>query len=428
MYTCVQDLGRPGFAHLGVPTGGAADTLSLRIGNRLVGNPDSAAAIEMTMVGGTFEFEREVMVAITGGLTSPQLLAPAGSAVRPLSPWRRERVHPGERLRIGPITRGVRAYLCIAGGVTVPSIMASSSTHAAAGFGGFGGRALRVEDRIEVGHSDATDIKPVLSESATRWIEDYFQRGRATREIVDAMLNDAVAKAMIETAQICEEQGLSAHFKIFEAHYRQDQSYESLASQFGIDPTRAAIMALTAKRKFQAALRDAFIQEGADPDRLEEMMGGLLGGSGVTPRRRTCVLRAIEGGHAKLFDSIAQNAFWDGEFMVSNQSNRVGVRLEPLPDPSPLVIKSTVKGRLVSEGMMHGGVQMPPNGEPIILGADHPTTGGYPLIACVATADLPLLGQFRPRDVIRFERITLEDARERHRLLVERLEKEVPSA
>lgn len=59
-----------------------------------------------------------------------------------------------------------------------------------------------------------------------------------------------------------------------------------------------------------------------------------------------------------------------------------------------------------SEGMPCGAVQVPPGGEPIVLMVDHPTTGGYPVIACVASVDLPVLGQLRPGDTVRFERVT----------------------
>jgi allophanate hydrolase subunit 2 len=76
---------------------------------------------------------------------------------------------------------------------------------------------------------------------------------------------------------------------------------------------------------------------------------------------------------------------------------------------------------MTSEGMPPGAVQAPPTGEPIILGPDHPTTGGYPVIACIATVDLPRIGQLRPGDTLRFERITQAGAlgalRERERML-----------
>ncbi|MFT3685924.1 MAG: hypothetical protein QM783_13555 [Phycisphaerales bacterium] len=92
------------------------------------------------------------------------------------------------------------------------------------------------------------------------------------------------------------------------------------------------------------------------------------------------------------------------ERVVSSQSNRVGVRLDGAP------IKN-VGGEMVSEGAMPGGVQVTPSGQLVALGVDHPTTGGYPMIACVASVDLHLLGQVRPGERVRIERITIEEAR-----------------
>jgi antagonist of KipI len=116
------------------------------------------------------------------------------------------------------------------------------------------------------------------------------------------------------------------------------------------------------------------------------------------------VIRAVDGPHADRFDAGELDRFWTGERVVSNQSNRVGVRL----DGSPVAAGS---GEMTSEGAMPGGVQVTPSGQLIALGVDHPTTGGYPLIACVASVDVHLLGQVRPGERVRFERVTIEQAR-----------------
>jgi allophanate hydrolase subunit 2 len=131
-------------------------------------------------------------------------------------------------------------------------------------------------------------------------------------------------------------------------------------------------------------------------------------------------LRALEGPAAHGFNEAAREAFWKGPFTVSTQSDRMGVRLRGG------TIQAPGGGRMASEGMAWGAVQAPPSGEPIILGVDHPTTGGYPVIACVATVDLPALGQARPEQPLSFERVSLEEA---HRLLRERerrLDEELP--
>lgn len=105
------------------------------------------------------------------------------------------------------------------------------------------------------------------------------------------------------------------------------------------------------------------------------------------------------------FDPASVQSFLKTEYKIASQSDRVGLRLE---GPS---IQAPAQGRMISEGMMWGAIQVPESGKPIILMCDHPTTGGYPVIACVATIDLPRLGQLRPGDSIRFEPIEPPAAR-----------------
>jgi antagonist of KipI len=143
--TTVQDLGRPGHAAWGVSASGAADPLALRIGNRLVGNADHAAALEMTMVGGSFRFETDAVVAFTGHAA----LAKVGD--RTLSPWRPAVVRAGETLVGSALQGGARAYLCVRGGIAVPPLFGSASTHLLTRMGGHLGRALRTGDRLLVG-------------------------------------------------------------------------------------------------------------------------------------------------------------------------------------------------------------------------------------------------------------------------------------
>ena len=151
MLTTVQDLGRPGWTAVGVARGGAADTLSLRIGNRLVGNDDGDAALEMTLVGGTFACEHEVAGG-AGGWRGPGAgRGPRTSA--PVSAWVPFTLGPGERLVTGSIRSGVRSYLCVAGGILVPPLLGSRSTHLGGQFGGLAGRALRAGDRIDIGQA-----------------------------------------------------------------------------------------------------------------------------------------------------------------------------------------------------------------------------------------------------------------------------------
>lgn len=143
--TTVQDLGRPGHAASGVSASGAADPIALAIGNRLVGNELHAAALEMTMVGGAFRFEEDSVVALAGADSRAHLDG------RPVSPWRAVAVAAGELLECTALTGGARSYLCIRGGISVPLVFGSASTHVMTCLGGFFGRALRAGDRVGLG-------------------------------------------------------------------------------------------------------------------------------------------------------------------------------------------------------------------------------------------------------------------------------------
>jgi biotin-dependent carboxylase-like uncharacterized protein len=137
LLTSVQDLGRYGYGPLGVSRSGAADPVALRLGNRLLGNRPGAAALEMTLLGGTFVFHRDTTVALSG--------ADFGATLDgiPLPPWRQHRVCAGQSLQVGSTREGARCYLCVRGGIDVPLFLGSASTHLLSGTGGFKGRALR---------------------------------------------------------------------------------------------------------------------------------------------------------------------------------------------------------------------------------------------------------------------------------------------
>jgi len=145
--TTVQDLGRPGHAAAGVSASGAADPVALRIGNRLAGNDDSAPALELTLVGGSFRFEGDAVVALTGADTQARI------GERDIAPWRAFAVRAGETLSCRALSGGARAYLCVRGGFDVPRLFGSASTHLATALGGYDGRALKAGDRILLGTS-----------------------------------------------------------------------------------------------------------------------------------------------------------------------------------------------------------------------------------------------------------------------------------
>jgi antagonist of KipI len=290
LLTTVQDLGREGFGPMGVSPSGAADPISLRVGNRLVGNAEASAALEMTLLGGTFSFPDGAVLAITGSDFSANL-----DGV-PVELWTSVEATPGQTLRLAHTRSGARCYLCVQGGVSVEPFLGSASTHILSGTGGFAGRALRKGDILAIGPQAESFRKQKLTE----------------------------------------------------------QAWEYLA-----------------------------------------------------PRK---VLRVTPGPQADWFSESAQQAFYGGCYRVAEESNRMGIRLE-----GPLVAAS-FGGKMITEGVSLGAIQVPDGGLPIILFVEQQTTGGYPKIANVISADLPSLGQLRPRDEIRFELIGWEAAR---RLLTE---------
>ncbi len=118
------------------------------------------------------------------------------------------------------------------------------------------------------------------------------------------------------------------------------------------------------------------------------------------PRR----LRIVPGAHFDRFTKLQQVTLGELDFQVSDQSNRAGVRLSAcrISGPLPKILSS--------EGALAGYVQLPPSGEPIILGVDGPTTGGYPVLACVIAADLSVLAQCEIREQIHFQWVSREEA------------------
>jgi len=284
LLTTVQDLGREGFGPMGVSPSGAADTVALRIGNRLVGNAEGAAGLEMTLLGGAFAFPEEAVVALTGSDFRAEL---DGAAV---PPWISVEAKPGQTLRLGPTRTGARCYLSVRGGIEVKPFLGSASTHLLSGLGGHEGRALRKGDALKIGT-----------------VEGSFRKGTV------------VAQAL-----------------------------ERLA-----------------------------------------------------PRK---VLRVTPGPQSDWFREAAQRVFYESAYRVAEESNRMGLRLEGAALPEGL------HGEMISEGVSLGAVQIAVGGLPIILFVEQQTTGGYPKIANVISADLHSLGQLRPRDEIRFERVDWETA------------------
>ncbi len=162
----VQDLGRPGQAHIGVPVGGAADTLSLRVANRVVGNPESAAGLEVCMGEIELRADSPCTVVVGAGRNSYQTLSLAS----------------GQAFSVRPDAGLARACVAVAGGIDVPEVLGSRSTFEAAGFGGYTGRALNAGDELLVGDEcgEQRDI-PV----SIRAMVDFALRRRVLRIVSD---------------------------------------------------------------------------------------------------------------------------------------------------------------------------------------------------------------------------------------------------
>ena len=285
LLTTVQDLGREGFGPMGVSPSGAADPISLRIGNRLVGNTEGTAGLEMTLLGGTFVFPEGAVVALTGSDFGATLDG------NPVELWASFEARPGQALGLGPTRSGARCYLCVRGGIEIKLFLGSASTHLLSGLGGHKGRALRKGDELSIGAAHESYRKKTLAANA-----------------------------------------------------------------------------------------------------LERL----------SPRK---VLRVTPGPQSDWFPESAQQIFYASTYRVAEESDRMGIRLQGA------AISAISGGEMTSEGVALGVVQVPDGGLPIILFVEQQTTGGYPKIANVISADLRSVGQLRPRDEIRFERVDWEMAR-----------------
>ena len=271
LLTTVQDRGRPGLAHLGVPPSGAADLDALELGNRSVGNDPGAAALEATLAGPSLRFARAAVVAVTG--------ADAGATVsgRAVAPGLPVEVPAGGLLELGRCRHGARVYVCVRGGFAVEATLGSRS------------------------HDQLTGLGP-------------------------------------------------------------------------------------------PPLRDGdLLPVGPEPSRSPQAPAG--------PAARPpgeVILSVIPGPRDDWFPHATLAALTEVAWRVGAASNRVGIRLDGPP------LARLDRGELLSEGLVTGAVQVPPSGHPIVLGPDHPTTGGYPVLAVVAAADLPLAGQLGPGAGVRF--------------------------
>lgn len=149
--TTVQDLGRPGYYHLGIPESGAMDRFALRAANLLVGNDEGDAALEATFLGPELRFTADALVAVTGAELPPKVDG------APYPTWTSFSIRAGQVLSFDFLKSGARAYIAVAGGIDVPVVLGSRSTYALGALGGFEGRPLRANDVLQVGAPRGTE-------------------------------------------------------------------------------------------------------------------------------------------------------------------------------------------------------------------------------------------------------------------------------
>ncbi|KGN31504.1 allophanate hydrolase [Knoellia sinensis KCTC 19936] len=270
--TTIQDLGRPGFAHLGVGRSGAADRPSLRLANRLVGNPEGSSALELTFGGLALRATEPMTIAATGARCTVRVDGREQDMFAALS------VPAGSTIEFGMPSRGVRTYVAFRGGLECELVLGSAATDV---LSHLGPEPVREGDVLKVGAPEgsvpAVDVVPV-------------------RQLPDEV-----------------------------------------------------------------------------------------------------VLRVVTGPRADWFTPDALDLLGRSRFEATPASDRIGVRLDGAE------LQRTCLDELPSEGMVEGAVQVTPDGHPVIFLADHPVTGGYPVIAVVHPDDIALAAQLRPGQSVRFD-------------------------
>ncbi len=269
--TTVQDLGRAGFAQLGIPRSGAADRNSLRLANRLVGNDEGAAALECTLIGPSLLFHDAAVIAVTGATVGAKLNGEEITMNLAVE------IDGGSVLELATASAGLRSYIAVRGGIDTAVVMGSRSSDLLSGLGPppiTGGELLKTGPPL--GSVPAIGVAPV------------------------------------------------------------------------------------------------------EPPRSEPL------------------LHLFPGPRDDWFSADALALLCSTVWQVSSDSNRSGARLSGPP------LERVRDASLLSEGVVEGSIQVPSSGQPIILLADHPTTGGYPVIAVIVSDEIPAAAQLRPGQRLRF--------------------------
>jgi biotin-dependent carboxylase-like uncharacterized protein len=278
--TTIQDCGRPGYAHLGVPRSGALDAPAHHRANALAGNPPGAPVLETTLTGVAVIAGCDVTAAVTGATAAVRVDGQPAAAGAPVV------LRAGQVLDVGPARPGVRCYVAFSGGLAVPPVLGSASADLLSGLG---------PARLAAG-----DVLPLGGPA-----------GGADAALAGCRLGEAAA---------------------------------------GREP--------------------------GGPDGPAELV--------IHP-----------GPRYDWLDDPGLAALPGGRWTVSPDSNRVALRLA-----GPPVRRRG--GELASEGLVLGGIQALPDGQLVLFLADHPTTGGYPVVAVLDPVSLPACAQARPGTPVTF--------------------------
>ncbi|WP_240374095.1 biotin-dependent carboxyltransferase family protein [Bacillus piscicola] len=195
LWTTVQDTGRSGGYHLGVPPSGAADQYSYYIGNLLVANPAHFAALEMTLMGGTFLFHKNTVIALTGAPMKAYL----NHELVPF--WEALEVKEGDVLTIKECRKGVKSYLCVSGGIQVEDVFGSKSTYEVSKIGGFKGRKLQSGDELSISEPLPGAFKQVGKSAPLEYTPTFneFQELRVIMGLSSYLVSDEGLKNFLTT-------------------------------------------------------------------------------------------------------------------------------------------------------------------------------------------------------------------------------------
>ncbi|WP_102275193.1 5-oxoprolinase subunit C family protein [Cytobacillus massiliigabonensis] len=195
LWTTVQDMGRLGKYHLGVPPSGAADKYSFMLGNFLVGNPFEYAALEMTLIGGEYLFHKNTLIALTGAPMEAYLNE------QPLAIWETHQVKEGDLLTVKSCSSGVKSYLCVSGGINVPDVLGGKSTYELSKIGGFQGRKLRGGDQIPINEGLPGAAKQTGKSIPKEFVPQFneFQDLRVMMGITGYLMNDHALKTFLNS-------------------------------------------------------------------------------------------------------------------------------------------------------------------------------------------------------------------------------------